>query len=134
MPRQSVSCSLLQLILLAGVAAWNVPARAQIPSAPPGFVVNMVDSFLPPNTYAIAVAPASFRNVRRSYERSVAMCPSSSHTRRAGFVGESNPAYDRAVDIDDKDLRLAREHPRGTERRTLLPFRRLFIVATARQG
>ena len=25
--------------------------------------------------------------------------------------------------IDEKDLRIAREHPRGTERRTLLPYR-----------
>jgi hypothetical protein len=27
------------------------------------------------------------------------------------------------VVIDDRDVTLAREHPRGTERRTLLPFR-----------
>jgi len=27
------------------------------------------------------------------------------------------------VDIGDRDLALAREHPRGTERRTLLPYR-----------
>lgn len=29
----------------------------------------------------------------------------------------------KAVTIDDRDLALAREHPRGTERRTLLPYR-----------
>jgi hypothetical protein len=27
------------------------------------------------------------------------------------------------VAIDERDLRIAREHPRGTERRTLLPYR-----------
>ncbi len=31
--------------------------------------------------------------------------------------------YDGAVAIDDRDLALAREHPRGTERRTLLRYR-----------
>ena len=38
-------------------------------------------------------------------------------------MGESIPAYDREVAIDERDLRVAREHPRGTERRTLLPYR-----------
>jgi hypothetical protein len=27
------------------------------------------------------------------------------------------------VDIDERDVKMAREHPRGTERRTLLPYR-----------
>ena len=36
---------------------------------------------------------------------------------------ESIPAYDRGVTIDERDLRIALEHPRGTERRTLLPYR-----------
>jgi len=56
MPRRSVSCS---LILLAGVVAWNMPARAQLPSVPPGFVVTLVADTLRP-TFGIAVAPASF--------------------------------------------------------------------------
>ena len=29
----------------------------------------------------------------------------------------------RRVSIDERDLAIAREHPRGTERRTLLPYR-----------
>jgi hypothetical protein len=32
-------------------------------------------------------------------------------------------AYDELVGIDEKELALAREHPRGTERRTLLRYR-----------
>ena len=36
---------------------------------------------------------------------------------------ESISAYDRDMAIDERDLRVAREHPRGTERRTLLPYR-----------
>ena len=31
--------------------------------------------------------------------------------------------YDELVGIDEKELALAREHPRGTERRTLLRYR-----------
>ena len=34
------------------------------------------------------------------------------------------------VGIDERDLRIAREHPRGTERRTLLPFRAALNDAT----
>jgi hypothetical protein len=36
---------------------------------------------------------------------------------------KSIPAYDRGVAIDERHLRIALEHPRGTERRTLLPYR-----------
>ena len=36
---------------------------------------------------------------------------------------ESIPAYDCEMAIEERDLRIAREHPRGTERRTLLPYR-----------
>ena len=36
---------------------------------------------------------------------------------------ESTRAYDGPVTIDERDLRIAMEHPRGTERRTLLPYR-----------
>ena len=50
------------------------------------------------------------------------MSPSSSQPAER-FAGESIPAYDRGVGIDERDLRIALEHPRGTERRTLLRFR-----------
>ena len=40
------------------------------------------------------------------------------------------------VTIDERDLALAREHPRGTERRTLLPYREALndVAAYARLG
>jgi hypothetical protein len=48
---------------------------------------------------------------------------SSSHTRKGGSSLSLDAAYDELVAIDETELSRAREHPRGTERRTLLRYR-----------
>src|SRR3982751_550193 len=60
--------------------------------------------------------------VGRRLDRSDSCDPFLPHPQ--GRAPESlRAAYDEAVGISDRDLEIAREHPRGTERRTLLRYR-----------